>query len=118
MAGVVHVPWYANGFRGDQLERALADVAAIALRYGASSYHVYRSRDDRYRFLQTAEFESKQDWDRYWNGAEMTDFRVLCSSWFQVPVLYAWNDLVVSGELAADAVAAGGGNGAAEPAVE
>ncbi|MCW3030549.1 MAG: hypothetical protein JWM66_682, partial [Solirubrobacterales bacterium] len=27
MAGVVHVPWYATGFRGDQLEAALADIA-------------------------------------------------------------------------------------------
>ena len=40
----------------------------MALRYGATRYRVYRSRDDRYKFLQMAEFESKVDWERYWYG--------------------------------------------------
>ena len=59
MAGVVHIPWYATGFRGDELEAALAEIAPVALRYGARSYAVYRYRDDRYKFLQMAEFERK-----------------------------------------------------------
>ena len=92
MAGTVIVPWYATGFRGDDLETALNEVAATALRYGASSYAVYRSRDDRYRFQQLAAFEEQLDWERYWDGPEMTDFRVLHSSWYQVPVLYGWWD--------------------------
>jgi hypothetical protein len=99
MAGVVHVPWYATGFRADRLEAALAEVAAASLRYGARSYSVFRYRDDRYKFLQTAEFESKNDWEAYWMGPEFTDFRILCSSWYQVPVLYGWTDLVASGSL-------------------
>jgi hypothetical protein len=98
-AGVVHVPWYATGFRGDDLERALAEVTPTALRYGARSYHVYRYHDDRYKFIQAAEFESKDDFERWWNGPEMTDFRIITSSWYQVPVLYGWTDLVVSGQL-------------------
>ena len=77
MAGVVHIPWYATGFRHHKLADALADIAPIALRYGARSYAVYRSRDDLYKFLQIAEFEHKRDWERYWNGPEFTDFRVL-----------------------------------------
>ena len=44
MAGTVIVPWYATGFRSDQFELDLAEVAATALRYGASSYAVYRSQ--------------------------------------------------------------------------
>ena len=39
MAGVVHIPWYATGFRGDKLEAALAEIAPIALRYGATQLH-------------------------------------------------------------------------------
>ena len=54
MAGTVIVPWYATGFRGDDFEAALNEVAATALRYGASSYAVYRARDDRYKFQQLA----------------------------------------------------------------
>jgi hypothetical protein len=104
MAGVVHVPWYATGLRHDKLADALAGIAPVALRYGAHSYAVYRSNDDRYKFLQTAEFEHKRDWERYWNGPEFIDFRVLASSWFQVPVLYAWHDVIASGTLEPEAV--------------
>jgi hypothetical protein len=100
MAGTVIVPWYATGFRADQFEQDLGQAAAIALRYGASSYAVYRQRDDRYRFQQLAAFEEKVDWERYWEGPEMTDFRVLHSSWYQVPVLYGWWDLTAQGAIA------------------
>jgi hypothetical protein len=105
MAGVVHIPWYATGFRSDQLEAALAEIAAVALRYGARSYSVFRYRDDRYKFLQTAEFESKADWESYWHGHEFADFRILTASWYQVPVLYGWTDLVTSGSLEPEGVA-------------
>ena len=112
MAGVVHIPWYATGFRGDKLEAALAEIAPVALRYGGTTYSVYRFRDDRYKFLQTAGFETKTDWERYWMGPEFTDFRVLCSSWYQVPVIYGWTDLVTSGELSPEVVATGNGEAA------
>lgn len=111
MAGVVHIPWYATGFSGDKLEAGLAEIAPVALRYGATSYSVFRYRDDRYKFLQTAAFENKMDWERYWMGPEFIDFRVLLSSRFQVPVVYGWTDLVTSGEIPGDPVATSGGSG-------
>ena len=97
MAGAVHIPWYATGFRGDQLEQALERIAAIATRYGASEWSLHRARDDRYKFLQIVHFEHKSDFDRYWYGPEFVDFRISAQSWFQVPVIYAWNDLVAAG---------------------
>lgn len=99
MAGTVIVPWYATGFRSEGFEQVLNEAAAVALRYGASSYSVYRSRDDRYRFQQLAQFEQHIDWERYWDGPEMTDFRMRHSSWYQVPVLYGWWDLTTSGNI-------------------
>jgi hypothetical protein len=99
--GTVIVPWYATGFRADDFEAALHEIAAVALRYGASSYAVYRQRDDRYRFQQLAAFAEYVDWERYWEGPEMIDFRVRHSSWYQVPVLYGWWDLVTAGGVAA-----------------
>jgi hypothetical protein len=97
--GTVIVPWYATGFRAERFEAALGGAAAVALRYGASSYAVYRSRDDRYRFQQLARFERYSDWERYWEGPEMIDFRVRHASWYQVPVLYGWWDLATEGSL-------------------
>ena len=47
-AGVMHIPWYATVFRGDKVAAALVEIAPVALRYGATDYAVYRSRDDRY----------------------------------------------------------------------
>src|SRR5271154_3627466 len=104
--GHVHIPWYATGFRNDSLEQALAEIAPVAARYGASSYGVYRYRDDRYKFLQIAEFADKMDFERYWYGPEFIDFRAIHSSWYQVPVVYWWTDLVVSGAIAVEAAEA------------
>jgi hypothetical protein len=111
MAGTVIVPWYATGFRADGFETDLVEIAAVALRYGATSYAVYRSRDDRYRFQQLAAFEEHLDWERYWDGPEMTYFRASHSSWYQVPVLYGWWDLKASGAVSEDALLAGNGHG-------
>ncbi len=97
MAGTVVIPWYATGFRGDAFEQALGGVAAVALRYGATSYAVYRSRDDRYKIQQFVTFDAALDWERYWEGPEMIDFRARHSSWYQVPVLYGWWDKTASG---------------------
>jgi hypothetical protein len=114
MAGTVIVPWYATGFRADAFETALNEVAATALRYGAGSYAVYRARDDRYKFQQLASFEEYIDWERYWEGDEMTYFRARHSSWYQVPVLYGWWDQTAGGQITANgsaAVATGNGHG-------
>ncbi len=100
MAGVVHIPWYATIFRGDKLAEAVAEVAALAPRYGATRYAVHRSRDDAYKITQMAWFESKLDWERYWDGPELTAMRTRCLGWYQVPVVYAWHD-----ELVAETVA-------------
>ena len=95
MAGVVVLPWYATLFRADKFETALMEIAPVAARYGATDYRVYRSRDDAYRFLQLATFESKSDFERYWNGEEFSIWRGDYSGWYTVPVLYVWHDLVV-----------------------
>ena len=108
MAGVVHIPWYATLFRGDKFAVALLEIAPVALRYGASEFAVYRQRDDAYRFLQMATFEHKSDMDRYWYGEEFSIWRADYSSWYQVPVVPTWSDLVSRGGM-------GAANGAFSP---
>ena len=114
MAGVVHIPFYATVFRGDKLEAAVEELAPLALRYGASSYAVHRNRDDRYKILFMAAFENKFDWERFWDGPEFRHFRIVNQSYFQVPLLYTWNDVVVEGYLAPERERAGMTGGPAE----
>jgi hypothetical protein len=118
MAGTVIVPWYATGFRGDSFQEALNEVAATALRYGADSYAVYRARDDRYRFQQLAAFAEHLDWERYWEGPEMTDFRARHSGWYQVPLLYGWWDRTAGASLVSGAPPLANGYGNRAPTVK
>ena len=99
--GVATIPWYATVFRADKFELALAEIAPVALRYGASNYSVYRMRDDRYKFVQYSTFEDPKDFEAYWYGPEFISWRADYSSWYQVPVVYAWADLVLHGAMGA-----------------
>lgn len=99
MSYSVHLPWYATGFRADRLEAALGEIAPVALRYGATHYAVYRSYDDRYKFIHISDFVHKADWTAYWEGPEFIRWRTVHSSWYQVPILYAAQDLTAEGSL-------------------
>jgi hypothetical protein len=99
MAGVVHIPWYATVLRQDSFADAVARVAPICLRYGATQYAVHRSHDDRYRVLQMMWFDSEADWYRYWEGPEMLEFRRRNSGRYQIPIAYVWHDELAAGAL-------------------
>jgi quinol monooxygenase YgiN len=107
-AGVVHIPWYATLFRGDAFAEALSEIASVGVRYGATDYRVYRGRDDPYKFVQMATFEDKSAFEAYWYGPEFNAFRAEYSGYYQVPILYAWNDLLAHGGLEREPAAANG----------
>ena len=107
-AGVAQIPWYATLFRGDQLATALEEIAPVANRYGATDYRVYRNRDDLYKFTHLISFDDKLSFEAYWYGPEFIQWRASYSSWYQIPVLYTWNDLIYEGGLKHEAVAANG----------
>jgi len=107
--GVVHIPWYATLFRGDKFELALQEIAPVALRYGATEYEAYRARDDQYKFLQLAHFADKIDFERYWLGEEFVAWRAEYSSWYQVPIIYGFNDLLARGSIGGAAELRDGG---------
>jgi hypothetical protein len=99
MAGVVHVDWYATVLRQEAFAVEVSYVASLALRYGATQYSVHRSRDDRYKIMQMAWFESKPAWYRYWEGPEMVEFRRRHAGKYQIPIQYIWYDELVAGAL-------------------
>jgi hypothetical protein len=108
VAGIVLIPWYATVWRGDRLEAAVNEIAPIALRYGGTEYEVLRSREDRYRIRQTAVFENKIDFQRYWYGPEFEAFRAEYASCYQVPIVYEWYDRTTRGALEPESVAVNG----------
>jgi hypothetical protein len=110
MAVVFNVPWYATGFRGDQFEAALNEIAPVALRYGATDWSIYRYKDDRYKFMQHATFPSAAEYTLYWNGPEFTAWRADYSGWYQVPVVYAPMTLVATGALNGESNGAAAGS--------
>jgi len=97
--GVVWIPWYATVLRQDRFAAAVAEVAPLALRYGATQYSVHRSRDDRYKITQMAWFERKADWYRFWDGPDMRDFRRRNYGHYQIPIVYVWHDELAVGEI-------------------
>jgi hypothetical protein len=99
MAGLVHIQWYATVLRQESLAAEISLAAPIALRYGATRYSVQRSRDDRYKIIQMAWFEERNDWYRYWESPEMIEFRRRNSGHYQIPVNYVWYDELAAGEL-------------------
>lgn len=103
--GVAVIPWYATVLRGDRFEPVVNEIAPIALRYGATEYEVLRSREDRYRFRQSATFERKIDFERYWHGPELAAFRAEYASWYQVPIVYEWYERTTRGALDLEPVA-------------
>jgi hypothetical protein len=114
--GTVVIPWYATVWRGDRFAQALADIAPVALRYGATQYEVLRSREDSYRMRQTAMFDEKLAFERYWYGPEFEAFRAEYATWYQVPIVYEWYDRIAFGAIEPEAVAVDGG--VTEPAPE
>src|SRR5438270_7401169 len=99
MAGVIHIPWYATVLRQDAFAEAVAAVAPVSLRYGATQYQVHRSQEDRYKIVQMMWFETKNDWYRYWEGPEMIAFRGRNMGRYQIPIIYIWHDELASGAL-------------------
>ena len=60
---------------------------------------MHRSRDDHYKFLQMFGFPDKAHWEHFWTGPEFNEWRADYSSWYQVPVLPVWNDVVIAGHV-------------------
>ncbi len=97
MAGVVHIPWYATLLRSDNFAEAVAEMAPLSLRYGATKYAVHRSRDDKYKIHQMMWFDSKDDWYRFWESEDLIEFRARYSGRYQIPIVYIWHDELVAG---------------------
>ena len=97
MADLIWVQWYATVLRQNSFAEAVAQVAPLALRYGATQYSVHVSNDDRYKITQMTWVPDHASWYGYWEGPEMIEFRARHMGHYQVPIVYAWADEIASG---------------------
>ena len=104
----IFIPWYATLFRGDRFARALQEIAPIAMQYGATSYHLYRSQEDLYAFYHWTDVPDKISWERYWYGPEFQTWRAEHTSWYQVPVIYTVAKEIATGAIEIEPVRANG----------
>ena len=100
MADLMWVQWYATVLRQNVFAEAVAEVAPIALRYGATQYQVHVNDDDRYKITQMTWVPNHAAWYSFWEGPEMIEFRARYSGKYQVPIVYGWADEIASGSLA------------------
>jgi hypothetical protein len=96
---VVEVNWIANPFRAEKFAAAWKRAAEAALDYGALGYSFMRSKDDRQHFTQLAFFETRLEWERYWNSQEIAEARIAAMGLYQIPVTPVWYELIAAGQL-------------------
>ncbi len=98
-SGLVEIRWVANPFRADRFEAAWLPIAEAALDYGARSWALVRSTEDRQVFAQYATFGDRLSFERYWFSEDLAEARAAASGLFQVPVLPVWHEVAGSGSL-------------------
>jgi hypothetical protein len=95
---MVQIKWVANPFRGDVFAEGWRPYAEAVLDFGATKWAFYRAMDGRLDFIQTAEFESTKDFERYWYSPRISEARAELQGKYQVPLLPTFHEIVGHGE--------------------
>lgn len=94
MREVCYIDWHVTPFRVDRFLEIWRPAAARALAFGASSWSLTRSVDDPQHVRQTATWESRDDFDRYWYSDETAAAREEAVNYYGKPVSPTWHSLV------------------------
>lgn len=97
MAKCVEVQWGITPFRSAKFVELWRPYAELAINYGATGYALFRCVEDDLIVRQYAFFETKPDWERYWNSRELREAREAASGMYQVPIVYLWHDVITQG---------------------
>jgi len=97
MADLMVVKWYATVLRQDMFAERVAEIAPVALHYGATQYRVHVDNDDRYKINQMTWVPDHKNWYAFWEGPEMIEFRARWMGKYQVPINYAWTTEIALG---------------------
>jgi hypothetical protein len=94
----VQIRWAINPFRGERFAEEWLPAAEAMLDYGATEWSFVRSLEGRLDFIQTANFPSKSDFERYWYSEMVAEKRVELAGTYHVPIVPSFWELVGAGE--------------------
>jgi hypothetical protein len=96
MAEVCNIDWRITPFRADRWLSAWQPAAARMPAFGARSWSLTRSIDDPLAFRQSAVWDSREDFERYWYSEEIEAARRAIIDLYAKPVTTTWHSLVAN----------------------
>ena len=96
MSEVTYIDWHVTPFRSDNFLEVWQPAAARALAFGATSWSLTRNIEDPLHIRQSATWQSREDFERYWYSDEITAARQEAMNFYAKPVLPVWHSLVGS----------------------
>ena len=96
MVEVCNIEWHVSPFRADRWLELWEPAAARMPAFGAKSWSLTRSIDDPLAFRQSAVWESRADFERYWYSEEIDAARAKVIDLYAKPLLYTWHALIAA----------------------
>jgi quinol monooxygenase YgiN len=91
---VCYIDWHVHPFRAERWLELWEPAAARALAFGAKSWSLTRDIDDPLHFRQSAVWDSRDDFERYWFSDEISAAREAALNYFNKPLLPNWHSIV------------------------
>lgn len=95
-AEICNLDWHIVPFRADRWYELWQPAAARMPAFGATSWTMTRSIDDRLAFRQSAVWNSHEDFERYWYSNEIAAARESVIELYDKPLLPTWHTLLIS----------------------
>jgi len=96
MVEVCTLNWHIAPFRADRFLDLWEPAAAKMPAFGAKSWSLTRSIDDPLSFQQSALWEKRSDFERYWFSEEIERARESIIDLYDLPLLPEWHTLVAA----------------------
>lgn len=93
---VCTLDWHITPMRADRWLDLWEPAAAKMPAYGARSWSLIRATDDPLHFRQTAAWERRADFERYWYAEEISQTRAAIIDLYDIPLLPAWHILLAA----------------------
>ena len=96
VAEVSVIDWHVHPKREERWYAVWSQIAERSLAFGAHSYSLTRSEDDPQHFRESAVWESREDFQRYWTSDEVAAAREQVMPLYNKPLIPSWHTLLTS----------------------